>query len=236
VEVTDNIQQSGASSVVEGCYVDNDPYLCSLITRGGPPSTEDPSINYISLVGVPYYNQAAVEAKGVDFEVNYRRDVDWFGGGEFIGMRLLGSWLDERNNVAVDGSVTELAGSFGLPDWTSVLQGNYNRGPLSLGLSVRYTDSMIQNRNWNFLGNSTRWDVADNEIASETLVDARFNYRFETGNGNLGLFFNVNNLFDKGPEEFLGIFSSNFSTGTGLGVTGEGDRGRRYTLGVRMDF
>ncbi|HUF73619.1 MAG TPA: TonB-dependent receptor [Gammaproteobacteria bacterium] len=236
VEVTDNIQQSSAASVVEGCYVDNDPFLCSLITRGGPPSTEDPSINYISLVGVPFYNQAAVEATGIDFEVNYRRDVDWFGGGETVNMRLLGSWLDERNNVAVDGSVTELAGSFGLPEWTSVIQGGYNRGPLSLGLSVRYADSMIQNRNWNFNGNSARWDVADNEIASETLVDARFNYQFETGNGDLGLFFNINNLFDEGPEEFLGIFSSNFSTGTGLGVTGEGDRGRRYTVGVRLDF
>ena len=66
VEVTDNIQQSGAGAVVEGCYVDNDPFLCSLITRGGPPSTEDPAINYISLVGVPYYNQAVRLEKIVD--------------------------------------------------------------------------------------------------------------------------------------------------------------------------
>ena len=207
-----------------------------MITRGGPPSNEDPSINYISLVGVPYYNQAAVEAKGIDFEVNYRRNVDWFGGGEFIGMRLLGSWLDERNNIAANGNVTELAGSFGLPDWTSVLSGNYNRGPLSLGLSVRYTDSMLMNRNWNFNGLSTRWDVADNEVASETVVDARFNYRFQMGNGDLSLNFNVNNLFDTDPEEFyFGAFSSNFSTGTGLNWTGE-DRGRRYTVGLTMDF
>jgi outer membrane receptor protein involved in Fe transport len=103
-------------------------------------------------------------------------------------------------------------------------------------LSVRYTDAMVQNRSWNFLGNSTRWDVFDNEIASETMVDGRFNYRFATGSGNLSLFFNVNNLFDADAEELLGVFSSNFSTGTGLGVTGEADRGRRYTVGVRMDF
>jgi len=46
----------------------------------------------------------------------------------------------------------------------------------------------------------------------------------------------INNLFDKDPQEFLAApFSSNFSTGTGLGVTGD-LRGRRYTVGVTVDF
>jgi len=236
VEVTDNINQSGAAAVVDGCYNDNDAFLCSLITRGGPPSAEDPNINYISLVGVPYYNQAAVEAKGIDFEVNYRRMVDWFGGGESINVRLLGSYLDERNNIDAQGQVTELVGSFGLPEWTSVLSGTYFRDSMSLTLQARYSDSMLINRNWNFNGTSTRWDVLDNEVAAETLIDARFNYRFDTASGDLNLFFNVNNLFDEDPEEFLaGAFSSFFSTGTGLGVTGE-ERGRLYTLGVRLNF
>jgi outer membrane receptor protein involved in Fe transport len=241
VRVRDNIQQAMAQVVINGCYTDNDPFLCSLITRGGPPSAEDPSINYISLIGVPFYNQNAVEAKGVDFEVNYRRDVDWFGGGESVGVRLLGAWLDERNDITSGGAVTELAGTCpttitcGLPELTALVQGNYNRGPLALTLSVRYADSMLFNRNWNFNGTSTRWDVADNEIASETVVDARFNYRFETGGGVFNVFLNVNNLFDTAEEESLGVFSSNFSTGTGLGVMGE-NRGRRMSVGVSMDF
>jgi iron complex outermembrane recepter protein len=234
VEVTDNINQITAGQVVGGCYQDNDPFLCSLITRGGDPSAEDPTINYISLVGVPYYNQAAVEAKGIDFEVNYRRNVEWFGGGEIIGVRFLGSYLDERNNIDSIGQVTSLVGRFGLPEWSSLISGSYNRGPLSVALSARYTDSMLINPNWNFNGTSTRWDVFDNEVKAETVVDARFGYRFERP--GLNLFFNVNNLFNTGPEGFLAApFSSNFSTGTGLGVTGE-TRGRRYTAGVRMEF
>jgi outer membrane receptor protein involved in Fe transport len=102
-------------------------------------------------------------------------------------------------------------------------------------LSINYADSMLYNRNWNFHGTSTRWDVADNEISSETIVDARFNYRFETGGGVLNLFLNVNNLFDTDAEEALTVFSSNFSYGTGLGVMGE-NRGRRLSVGVNMDF
>jgi outer membrane receptor protein involved in Fe transport len=238
IRVRDNIQQTTAQSVINGCYLENEPFLCSLITREGQVVN---GVNQISLIGVPYYNQNAVEAKGIDFEVNYRKDVDWFGGGELVGMRFLGSWLDERNNISSTGAVTRLAGTCettltcGLPEWTALLQGNYNRGPLSAFLSVRYTDSMLYNRAWNFNGNSVRWDVADNEIASETIVDARFNYRFEMGGGNLDLFLNVNNLFDTDPEEALNVYSSNFSTGTGLGIYGE-SRGRRLSVGVNMDF
>jgi iron complex outermembrane recepter protein len=235
VNVKDNIQQAGAQAVITGCYTDSDPFLCSLITRGGPPSAEDPAINYISLIGIPYYNQNAVEAKGIDFEVAYRRDVDWFGGGEFVGVRLLSTWLDERNDISASGSVAKLAGTFGLPELGALIQGTYNRGPLAFTLSVNYTDSMLANRNWNFNGTSNRWDVYDNEIASETMVDARFNYRFEAGGGLMNLFLNVNNLFDTDAEESLTVFSSNFSTGTGLGVTGD-TRGRRISVGVTMDF
>ena len=50
------------------------------------------------------------------------------------------------------------------------------------------------------------------------------------------LFFNVNDLLDTEPEDFFGgVYSSNVAAGTGLNVTGE-NRGRRYTLGVRLSF
>jgi iron complex outermembrane receptor protein len=231
VIVRDNIQQTTAQSVIDGCYQQNEPFLCSLITREGAPIN---GVNTISLIGVPYYNQNAVEATGVDFEVNYRRGVDFFGGGD-IGLRFLGSWLDERNNVSSTGTVTRLAGTFGLPEWTSVIQGNYYKDRMSVSLSHRYTDSQLANQNWNFNGTSTRWDVLDNEIAAENVWDARFSYRFDTAGGALNFFLNINNLFDEDPEENLTVYSSNFSSGTGLGVTGE-NRGRRATLGVNLNF
>jgi iron complex outermembrane receptor protein len=231
VIVQDNIQQTTAQSVINGCYQENEPFLCSLITREGPPVS---GVNTISLIGVPYFNQNAVEAKGVDFEVNYRRGVDFFGGGD-IGLRFLGSWLDERNNVSSTGAVTPLAGTFGLPEWTSLIQGNYFKDRMSVSLSYRYADSQVANQNWNFNGNSTRWDVPDNEIASENVWDTRFSYRFDTGGGAVNFFLNINNLFDQDPEENLTVYSSNFSAGTGLGVTGE-NRGRRVTVGANLNF
>jgi len=109
-----------------------------------------------------------------------------------------------------------------------------------LSLAARYASSMIIQRTWNTgeTGGAAPalWDITDNETDAETVLDARFDYRFETANGGVDLFFNVNDLFDTEPEDFLtAVFSSNVSAGTGLGVTGE-NRGRRYTLGVRMSF
>ena len=77
VIIEDNIQAANAQAVISGCYLQSDPTMCALITRGGAPSIENPAINYVSLVGVPYFNQARTEAKGIDWEVNYRRSVDW---------------------------------------------------------------------------------------------------------------------------------------------------------------
>ena len=244
VIIEDNIQQANAQAVINGCYLQSDSTMCALITRGGVPSTEDPTINYISLIGVPYFNQARTEAKGVDYELNYRRNVDWFGGGEFVGVRLLASYLDERNEINVSGVKSKLEGTFGqvpgpdsgLPELTALLSGNYSRGPLSLSMTARYTSSMIIQRTWNNGPPAPVWDVADNEADPEYLVDARFDYRFDTASGEIGIYFNVNNLFDEDPQDFFTApFSTNFSAGTGLGVYGE-NRGRRYTIGARMDF
>ena len=55
---------------------------------------------------------------------------------------------------------------------------------------------------------------------AETVVDARFGYRFDTANGGMDLYFNVNDLFDTEPEDFFtGVYSSNVAAGTGLNVT-----------------
>jgi outer membrane receptor protein involved in Fe transport len=238
VEVKDNINQITPAQVVTGCYQDNDIDLCQFITRTGDPITyaNGTVAPRISLVGVPYFNQASVKAAGVDFEAVYRTDVDWFGGGERVSVRALGSYLRERSNTSSAGVKTEIQGVFGQPEWTAVLTSSYNRGPLSVSLVGRYTDGQMLSQNWNFNGTSTRWDVFNNAIGSTTLWDARVGYNFEVAGSNVNVFANVNNLFDKEPQETLfGAFSAVFSSGTGLNRTGD-LRGRRFVVGASFDF
>lgn len=238
IEVTDNINGVIARDVVEGCYLDSIQQYCDLITRGGPPTTTDPSLTRMTLVGQPFINQDSQEAKGLDFEVSYFTDVEWFGGGETVSTRLLTSYLQERSNT-VSGVKQEFQGYFGTPEWTALLSGSYNRGALSVSLSANYVSSQIINRNWNFLGTSTQWDVADNEVNPTLMFDARVGYDLEVAGSNVNLFATINNLFDKDPETYLatafntGAFS--FSTGPGIGNTGD-LRGRRYVVGAKFEF
>jgi len=243
IEVTNNINQITAAQVVSGCYVDNNVDLCNFITRTGPPLPAFPGTPSIALVGVPYYNQASVKAQGVDLEINYRKNVPWFGGSA-VNVRFLGSHLKERSNTDSAGKKTEVQGQFlspqMFPKWTGLVSSSLIKGPLSVSLSARYTGDVLINPNFNFNGTSTRWDVADNTLESQVLFDASVRYRFEKGSNRMTFFATVNDLFDRGPQEFLGFptgtaFSDNFSTGTGTGVYGD-TRGRRFTLGVALDF
>ena len=245
VVVRDNIAQTTAQSVINGCYQENEPFLCSLITREGAPIS---GVNTISLIGIPYFNQNAVEAKGVDLEVNYRKDVDCFGGrrhrrallGQFS--RRAHRYQCRRCEDPARGHVRgRTYAQHGLTGDVGRDLGKLQPRPIGVvaGGSLRERSMTIQ-RTWNtgVAGGAAPalWDVADNETDAETVLDARFDYRFETANGNLDLFFNVNDLLDSEPEDFLTApFSSNVTSGTGLGVTGE-NRGRRYTLGLRMAF
>ena len=237
INVKDNINQTTAALVVNGCYVDHDVDLCNFITRGGPPSTQDPTVNYISLVGVPYYNQNSVKAEGVDVEIDYGKRVNWFRGSN-IDVRLLASHLAERSNTSSAGVKTDVEGRYLYPQLTGVVSAGLIKGPLSIRLNARYTGEQLINANWNFNGTSKQWDVADNELNPVWLMDASVGYQFGTRGYRINIFGTINNLFNKDPQQYLAAaFTDTFNTGTGLGVDPNGDmRGRRYVLGVSVGF
>jgi iron complex outermembrane receptor protein len=236
IKITDNINQLTAEEVVDRCYQTGE--LCDQIIRGNVPATTSTgeTINRVSLVGRPYFNQNALMAKGIDFEVNYHRDVDWFGGDESVGLRLYLNNRIERSDISEDGTKDERQGEFGLPKWQGILTGNYRRGPFGFFAQAKYTGETLMNEDWNFNGESERWDVADNTVDSTILVDARVNYIFEVFGGFLDLYANVNNVFDKDPEEYwAGQYTTWFATTPGLGHTGD-LRGRRWVIGARFEY
>ncbi len=246
IEVKENITQLGVGEVIRQCYQNNDEQLCDLITRGGPQVGLDANsnpINQITLVGNPYINQSSVRAKGIDFELGYRAPVDFFGGNESISWRLLGSWVGENSSTTAPNRTTGLRTKtenvkISFPEWTANLGFTYMRDPFTLSFTSRYTDKTLIYRNWNYSGASTRWDVYDNTVESEIITDAQISYRYDLDKGNLNLFFNVNNVFDRDPQPYLGggvESSSAYGQGPGLGVTGD-LRGRRFVVGLKFEF
>ena len=155
---------------------------------------------------------------------------------ESVSLRLVGSYLNDRSDINPDGTKDERQGEFGLPEWSAILSGNYRRGPLRFSAQARYTHEMLMNDDWNFNGESERWDVADNTVDSRIYVDARVNYTFEVLGGFLDLYAIVNNVFDKDPEESLAAqYNTFFVQRPGLGHAGD-LRGARWALGARFEY
>ena len=228
IEIKDNITKKTSAEVVEGCY-EGDQELCALITRGGDLDPVS-GLNFITLVGEPYINQDLVKMAGVDVEMNYNTSIDLFGGGETAGLRLVGAYMAERVNTN-KGVITHLEGTLYAPKYNATLTGRYTRGGLGVAMVAKYTSPQKINRFWN----NTTWNVSDNTYEAEIICNANVSYRWKLDKGNMSLYANISDLFDKGPQQSPGAFSTLFGGGTGLGVLGD-ERGRRFVVGLTYEF
>lgn len=230
IKIDDNIEQLGPQGVIDGCYLDNIDRFCDLIVRDGPPTFSNPALNSISFIFDPYINRDFTESSGVDFEVSYNTEVNVFGGGENLGVRFLGSYLNEQI-YSTDGVEVDYVDFFWAP-WTANLSANYNRGPLSVSLQTRYGGTLPVDRTYNQYSEEEGrivWNVTDNENKEPMYVTANIAYNFELKNGShLNLSLNIGNLFDKSPD----IDPNNFS---GDGVRGN-LRGRNYNLRLGFNY
>jgi iron complex outermembrane recepter protein len=225
-------------NIVQNCYQRGDVDACALIERDGAASTINPSIKRISIVNDVYVNVNSVEAQGIDFELSYRTDIDLFGGGETVGLRLLGNKLDYRTNRNSVGLVTHLEGQINLPEWNLMLAGNYARGPFTASLQARYEEGTVQSNVNNIFQttlNRVRYDILNNDVASSTIVDGRIGYAFDAWNTSMNVYLTVNNLLNKDPVPMITAPDAGLTQATGNGVYGS-LLGRRYTIGVNFDF
>src|SRR6185503_6890310 len=187
IKIKDNINLFGTQNVVTNCHQLGDVDACTQIERNGPASTINPGLNRISIVNDIYVNVNEVGADGVDFEVQYNRPVNWFGGSN-IGVRFLGSYLHENSRTNSAGVKTLTEGSFGLPERQFQLAGNFYHGPLTFSLQARYNEETVQDITRNIYQppntatgwpGGVRYDVLDNTVDASALVDASFAYNFD---------------------------------------------------------
>jgi outer membrane receptor protein involved in Fe transport len=240
-KLTDNINLYGVQNIVTGCYLQNNVDTCTQIERNGPPSTIRPGVNRISIVNDVYVNVQQAEARGVDFEVDWRKSVKWFGGSD-VSVRWIGTHLMDNALTDSAGTRTDSAGvlgltALGLPEWQAQLSGSFTHGPVSLTLQFRYTDDMKQLLTQNvfqptFNGGAVRYDVPTNIVPGNLITDFSLRYRFE--GSKLSMFGVVNNLFDKGPQANFAVLSA-FTGAVTNGYIGD-LRGRRFALGFSWGF
>lgn len=234
VNIEDAIGQLGVQAVVNQCFA-GAADLCDQVTR-------NPDTNQLVLVGDTYINIDEAEVSGIDFEIDYSRDIELFGGEpEFFGLRLFASYLSENSETLAGADTIDRAGQVGieqstgntysLPDFKYTASLNYSYGPLSVFLQGRFIDSGTSE---NALVEGV--DIDSNEIDSVFYTDLNLRYDIEMDSGaQLELFGNVTNMFDEDPPVtpyFSAFWGGAIQTNGGLYDL----LGRRFTAGVRVRY
>jgi outer membrane receptor protein involved in Fe transport len=221
VDISDSIATLGAQEVVRQCAVSG--VLCDNVFRN--------DAGELVRVLSPYLNLDLAMARGIDFEIGYTRDVNFFANqDESLSIRVLGGRLLERTSTVVGGTPAEFAGTRGYPDLSANATVTYRVNKWSIQLQERYVDEVNLNRLW-----TEGIDVDDNTIASRAWTNLVLGYQGEMREGaGWRLTFNVQNLFDKDPP----IIPQSGDTRFGAQGTDAlyDEFGRRYQLGFNMEF
>jgi hypothetical protein len=195
--------------------------LCPLITRS-------PVTGLVERVFNINLNVAAARTSGVDFEMRYTRETDFFSSqSENLFLRLFAGHLTE-NSVTTTVYRDDL-GSEDSPEWNATATLGYTVGNLGARLIGRYYDTTFADVLW-----TEGVDVDDNSVPSQTVTSLVLSYSGElAGGASWTANFHINNLFDRDPpvtpsqnqrggQQPIGNFFDVF--------------GRRYQVSVNFEF
>ncbi len=230
VKLTDAIESFTVQQIVDQCYLNGDQDQCARITRDTSSGTD-----LIVFINQSKQNINKSMFDGIDFEMGYSHAVNLLGGNERISARLFGTYLMESSTTNFFGLKVDNTGSVPaqLFKKKANLVLNYSNGPFSWNMNGRYLSGGATTLTWNQPNATTgaiTWNVADNHTGGSVYWDTRVAYRLDVGGGEMELFANVQNLFDRDPPLVL-------TQGIGTQTSGNYDQiGRRYVAGVNLKF
>ena len=183
-----------------------------------------------TLIRNGYVNVNQAKVKGVDFEVSYRAEPDFFSGeDESLTLRMLAGSISERSDTPLGGTLRDVSGSLGSPDLTGNATLSYSAGPYNFRLQQRYIADTLRDDRW-----VEGVDVDDNTVSSGNYTNMQVGYSGDTDDGgswNVAL--NVTNVFNRPPP-----IVANYSTGgTAQSIPNGYDLyGRRYQVSFGLNF
>jgi len=220
VQIKGAVGTLGAQRIAEECFLNNNQSLCAQIQLN--------ERNEVTRIYNTYLNVAQARVRGIDYEVGYRFEPDFFRSEtESFSIRALAGYVAERSDTPAGGTPLDVAGGLGTPDLTAVLTTNYRVGPFGLMIQGRFTDVSRINTMW-----EEGIDVDKNTVPSYTWWSTGLSYNGETATGatwRVGL--NIQNVFDRKPNPVPNV-STRFAI---QGLTGD-LYGRRYNLNFNYSF
>jgi len=208
-------------TIVDNCFKLNLQAFCPLITLNG---------NAISQIQATLINTQTIETSGLDFELSYRRPVEWFGPSGTIGTRVLVNYVDKLQLTTSGVTVVSLgdiaADPGGQPRWKGNFDLTYAGGPLRLGAYVRYIGG---GKFRTIYIDNVDLPADQNKVKGRAYLDLSASYKITS---NIEIYGKIDNLLNTAPP----IIPNNVVQPTVSNSQMYDKIGRYYVAGVRVRF
>jgi iron complex outermembrane recepter protein len=203
--------------------------ICALFVRPYPFSDTSAN-NFPTLAITEELNTAYLETYGMDGEFDYRHEI---AGHNFTAQLLMNYQphliYNQGPGVTLDvgDSADGVGGLSAVPSVKATLALSYAMThDLSLLLQERYRNGLRAN-------GSTLLSYLDDGLASQYYTDMTLSYDRSVGNGDLNVFFNVRDLFNKQPAPWASAGGNGQIGALGGYSAIDESLGRYFTLGVK---
>jgi outer membrane receptor protein involved in Fe transport len=194
IAVNNAITTLTAQQEVNFCLAGNQTY-CALEIHSGAGN-----LTTLDLVSV---NLNSLKTRGLDLEGDYNRSLsvinDHLKGD--VSLRLLASYVDRLLTCASSSACVNNAGDVselninGVPHWRGTLQAGYNLDAWNIFVQERFVGG------GKYFGTPALYAQTVNppDIGGVFYTDLTISYKFREAAPNLGVYFNVSNLFNRTP-------------------------------------
>ncbi len=190
--------------IIDQCYIGN-TQMCAAIVFGPGQTITD--------INIRPFNLVSQLARGVDFEVSYRTQLDaivpgWDGGIalRFLATNYLKNYSSNGITIPYEGAGVNASANGAVPSWRWTASGVYSTETINFSMTARgtsagvYNNSNIQCTSGCPVSTGNNRTVDTNAIAGAVYWDTSVGYKFTAGEtGNAELFLNIRNVFDKDP-------------------------------------
>ena len=190
--------------IIDQCYIGN-TQMCAAL-EFGPGQT-------ITAINIRPFNLVNQLARGIDFEVSYRTQLDAIMSGlpgaialRFLATNYLKNYSSNGITIPYEGAGVNASANGAVPTWRWTASGAYSTESINFSLTARgtsagvYNNSNVQCTSGCPVSNGNNRTVDTNYIAGAVYWDTSVAYKFMAGEtGNAELFLNVRNLTNKDP-------------------------------------
>jgi outer membrane receptor protein involved in Fe transport len=225
IDLSQTIGSLGTQRIVDDCRIGGLASACALIDF-------DPVTDIITRVSNVLVNIDDAQVRGADYELTIRTQPNLIqSASENLSVRFLAGYLAENSTTPLGGTPFDVAGATSLPELTTTTTVNYSVGPWNAYMQHRWIDETKVSASW-----IEGIDVDNNTIDSINYVNLGLTYTGETNDLGYEVFANIINAFEEDPPIIASGVGRSIPGSTGLSQHRTVALGRRYVVGVRVDF